>query len=235
MESGNIDKAVYVLACIAGYPKDNHNVTFALKELIKCCQDKSFGLKMPDFFPIIQKNAIYPVAAAGVVHWIKIILLDLNYFETSYHTQVTPILLTILCDMASKFAVHRQSIFDVLYSAFHLQSNLEALELLNFQALLIKCFIHLVHLGMIPEVFGMLSVNADRMDLSLIRLFFTSLLDSISVPYSAGFTSELCVLLSNGYIVQAIRGNEVSRRLVESVLSSCNAAELLGGVYSSSS
>jgi hypothetical protein len=221
-----LEKAVFVLVQISTANPNGAEVEAqekqewiqALTKVCKVCQDKSFGLKMGEVLPAIRENLSNPLVSAVVIHWVQITLLDINYYETSYHTQVTPVLLMLLCNIATRHILQREAVFDVLLKVFLLKSNLESLQLLSFQGLLIKSFIHLIHCGTMREVFGMMEEHVERIDLSLIRSFVTMLMETTGGPYSPHFLRSLGSILLKTTVAQALKSNETSRKLAHKIM-----------------
>jgi hypothetical protein len=216
---------VFLLAYLATYDQNlSKEANTALLEdtmnsiRITCevCEDKGFAMKMNSKIELLEHHLAKPIVAAGILHWVRLSLLDPSYYETTYHTVCTPVLLKILCEIATQHRLLQDSVFESLEQAFALPTSMDALTGMNFHRQILRCMVHLIHLGRSVAVFQMINSNFSKMDLSLVRYFILTLLETTGPPYSVEFADNILRIISSPGAERALRTNKQSQEIVQS-------------------
>lgn len=205
------DHFIYLLALLGspGNPKVSQ-----LDKVNTLCQSKDFAIHIEEISQSLSEFIPSALHSHCILSWIASILLDSNYFETTYHTSCTPFLLQMLCSIASIHHRLRQRCLRLIEQCIDISVPLDAVLVVAYHKQLIKVLVHLVHLGMVQSVFKAVSRMIGRWDHALIRDFVVSLLSSIQNP-SEDFMVMLKVLLKHPSAKTALSSHQNSMKVVK--------------------
>uniref|UniRef100_A0A915KSJ9 Negative elongation factor D n=1 Tax=Romanomermis culicivorax TaxID=13658 RepID=A0A915KSJ9_ROMCU len=157
----------------------------------------SGNLTLVDLQTIFQ-SLRYPVVGAGVLHWVRHILTDDDYFKS--HPEPLPANLTLVDEIATLHPLLHDRLFSLLIQLFEIEHDgVDVLVQLERRKTLIDRLVHLLSCGHALPVANYIRQRLLRndADVSLIRYFVTETLEIIAPPYSPEFAELFLPLVEN--------------------------------------
>ncbi|RWS31801.1 negative elongation factor C/D-like protein, partial [Leptotrombidium deliense] len=193
----------------------------AIEKVNAICSEKKGSSELLAELNTLYQCIRFPVVALGIIHWVKHIASEKNYFQLS--TEHTPLHLALLDEVTTCHTTLHQKVLQLLVDLFESpQDDLDVLVQLEVKKMLIDRMVHLLSRGCVVPVINYIKSCWQRQDtdVSLIRYFVTEVLDVISPPYTSDFVQLLLPLVENEEITGSMR-NENENMLVSQFISKC--------------
>ncbi|KAF6020116.1 NELFCD [Bugula neritina] len=180
-----------------------------LKKAQEICSENTGGQELIADIPTLFECLQYPVAAKGILTWIKHIVSDTKYFvHNTDHTPVHLILLDEVSTCQPLLQEQAQQLLVKLFESSH--EEVDVLVQLDLKKMLLDRMVHLVSKGYVLPVCSYVKSCFENQgcDISLIRYFLTEVLDIIEPPYSKEFAKIMYPLINNEDITASLRTDD---------------------------
>lgn len=204
--------------------KDDLKQTIGAIEKVSaiCSEKKGSSELLPELGQLFQSIRV-PVVGLGVVHWVKHVVCEKNYFHLS--TEHTPLHLALLDEVTTCHTTLHMKVLELYINIFEsTQEELEVLAQLEMKKMLLDRMVHLLSRGCVVPVINYIKSCWTRgeTDMSLIRYFVTEVLDIISPPYTLEFVQLFYPLVANEEVTGNMR-SETEQVLVSQFINHCKS------------
>ncbi len=193
--------------------------TQAIEKVSAICSEKKGSSELLPELSSLFQCIRYPVVGLGVVHWVKYVVCERNYFNLS--TEHTPLHLALLDEVTTCHSTLHMKVLELYINIFEsTQEELEVLAQLEMKKMLLDRIVHLLSKGCVVPVINYIKSCWTRQDtdMSLIRYFVTEVLDVISPPYTLEFVQLFYPLVANEEVTGNMR-TETEQVLVSQFIS----------------
>jgi len=171
-----------------------------LKNFLSKCKEQMLPVEFQSFVSELYDVVDYSVLSMVIIHWIRKLLFDPNWYLSNTNGKTQEILLDLANEVTSKHPLQRVHVFNLLLSIFFLETELDPIAAADMKKRVLDSCVYLVECGFcIPVVTTVSQWANDGVDISLIRYFTVKTLNMTSPPYSTEFQSlMLHIIMSLG-------------------------------------
>jgi hypothetical protein len=171
-----------------------------LRNFLSKSREQMLPVEFQSFVSELYDVVDYSVISMVLLHWIRKLLCDPNWYLTNTSGKAQEILLDLANEVTSKHPLQRIHVFNLLLSIFFLETELEPIAAADMKKRVLDSCTYLVECGFTIPVVTTVSEWANTgVDISLIRYFTVKTLNMSSPPYSPEFQSlMLQIIISLG-------------------------------------